>query len=100
MARPWSARCYGVLRRHAFERVTHEEVRQRLRYPEANMDGFERMPEGVASHRQARARGHLATAGEDQVRVDYPWPEIKVLALPDAARCRSMRPAPRADDMR
>ena len=38
-----------VLRRHAFERVTHQEVRQRLRYHEANMDGFERMPEGVAS---------------------------------------------------
>src|SRR3984893_10895313 len=38
-----------VLRRHAFERVTHQEVRQRLRYHEANMDGFERMPEGVAA---------------------------------------------------
>jgi hypothetical protein len=74
-----------VLRRHAFERVTHQEVRQRLRYPEANMDGFERMPEGVASHRQARARGHLATAGEDQVRVDYPWLEIK------CSRCQTPR---------
>src|ERR1700688_1087249 len=90
MARPWSARCYGVLRRHAFERVTHQEVRQRLRYPEANMDGFERMPEGVASHRQARARGHLATAGEDQVRVDYLMVRLLTLDHADLTALHSL----------
>src|SRR5258708_13363795 len=79
-----------VLRRHAFERVTHQEVRQRLRYPEANMDGCERMPEGVASHRQAGARGHLATAGEDQVRVDYLMVRLLTLDHADLTALHSL----------
>src|SRR5258708_15319234 len=79
-----------VLRRHAFERVTHQEVRQRLRYPQANMDGFERMPERVASHRQARARGHLATAGEDQVRVDYLMVRLLTLDHADLTALHSL----------
>src|SRR5258708_16679801 len=79
-----------VLRRHAFERVTHQEVRQRLRYPEANMDGFERMPERVASHRQARAPGDPATAGEDQGRVAFLMVRLLTLDHADLTALHSL----------